>query len=42
MKALLEEAGWKYRNGYGSQSKGQIDLVALDTDTSRMWVVAQK
>ena len=42
MKALLEESGWKYRNGYGSQSKGEVNLAPLDTDSSRMWVVAQK
>ena len=42
MKELLEESGWKYRNGFGSESTGEINLVPLDMDSSRMWVVAQK
>ena len=42
MKELLEESGWKYRNGFGSESTGEINLAPLDMDSSRMWVVAQK
>lgn len=42
MKALVEESGWKYRAGFGSQSRGEIELAPLDLDSNRMWVVAQK
>ena len=42
MRALLEESGWNYRNGFGSESTGEISLAPLDVDSSRMWVVAQK
>lgn len=42
MKALLEESGWEYENGFGSESTGEINLTPLDTDSSRMWVVGKK
>ena len=42
MKALLEESGWEYKNGFGSESTGEINLTSLDTDSSRMWVVGKK
>ncbi len=42
MKALLEESGWRYKSGFGSQSSGEISLAPLDLDSSRMWVVAQR
>lgn len=42
MKALVEESGWNYRNGFGSESTGEINLAPLDMDSSRMWVTAQK
>ena len=42
MKALVEESGWKYRKGLGSQMGEDINLTPLDIDSNRMWVVAQK
>lgn len=42
MKALLEESGWKYRQGFGSQIVNEINLAPLDMDSNRMWVVAQE
>ena len=41
MKTLLEESGWKYSAGFGSHSTGVLSLAPPDTDSSRMWVVAQ-
>ena len=42
MRELVEQCGWNYRNGYGSQSIDEVRLAPLDMDTSRMWIVAQK
>ena len=42
LKELLEQSGWKYRHGFGAETGGDIDLVPLNMDLSRMWVVAQK
>lgn len=42
MRELVEQCGWKYMAGFGSQTTGEVRLTPLDTDSNRMWVVAQK
>ena len=41
LKALLEEAGWKYLVGLGSDRGEQSRLRELTTDLMEMWVVAR-
>ncbi len=42
VRSLLEEAGWTYRRGLGTERWDSVELTPLEIDSSRMWVVAQR
>ena len=39
---VLEDAGWRYLEGLGSDFEVSGELTPLDIDSSRMWVIATK
>ena len=41
LKDLLEEAGWKYRQGFESIRGDEIDLEGLTFDHNNMWVIGR-
>jgi hypothetical protein len=42
LRVLIEEAGWEFVQGLGSQRESEIRLAELTVDMMDMWIVARK